>query len=48
MSKKIVKGAIGLVIGIVGSILIVKKLGWLPFLGIFLFAWGNNISQDKE
>lgn len=39
--------AIGIVIGLIGAIIIIKTLGWLPLLGIFLLLWGNNIGNTK-
>ena len=44
--KKILT-AVALIIGTIGITIIIKTIGWLAALGIFLLLWGNNISQDK-
>ena len=44
---KMILAAVGLIIGSIGITIIIKTIGWLAALGIFLLLWGNNISQDK-
>lgn len=45
--NKIISAISALIIGSIGIIIIIKTIGWLATLGIFLLLWGNNISQDK-
>lgn len=49
---KMIKGIFGSIVGIIGGIIIVNTLGWLPLLGIILLLWsdniGNNISTKSD
>lgn len=39
---------LGLIIGVVGTVIAIKTIGFLPILGIFLMIWGNNIGRIKK
>lgn len=49
LSRKqtMILNAIGIAIGVIGAIIVIKTLGWLPMLGIFLLLWSNNIGNKK-
>lgn len=47
LKYKMILISFGLIIGLIGTIIIIKTLGWLPMLGIFLLLWSNNIGNKK-
>jgi len=37
---------VGLILGFVGTIILIVTIGWLPWIGITILLWGNNLELD--
>ena len=37
---------LSLIVGMASSILLICQVGWLGFLGIFLFVYANNLERS--
>jgi len=39
---------LALILGIIGMVLIIVYGNWQVALGIFIFTWGNNVSNNNK